>query len=759
MTSISVPTTLLAKRPSHCKCPSESETLIGHATIVLGTAKVLLEVIGIHSLKALGLDPVAWFDDMRASVLRGAFLHDLGKANNQFQRLLLSGGKAQDLRHEWLSAWLPLKHRAFFNWLFSDSRELIVYAVLDSVLGHHLKAADGASITNRFCSGDSTVNLLLDHTDINRLLTSAGTMMGLHTPPFLENIEIDLSGNPLRELRSWLPQALGWHQNTSDDNRRFVALVKALVIAADVAGSAVPKYNRDPLAWTRIVLTRCCRPEELTRIVMDRLKGQSVRPFQQRVGGSCCRLVYVKAGCGSGKTVAAYLWAAQHARARKLFVCYPTTGTATEGFRDYIIPSEMTANAALLHSRAECDLEEIMSAEDESIETIDRIDALATWDVPVSLCTADQVLGIIQNNRRALFAFPAIANAAFVFDEIHQYDDRMFAALLRFLKAFRGVPVLLMTASLPRNRLDALQETTESFGNGLEVIEGPRELEEMKRYVLEGPTDAIPWDRIERAIEEDEKILWVVNTVDRCHRLAQEATDKGFQPLLYHSRYRYLDRIKRHNAVIGAFRVPGPTLAITTQVCEVSLDISADLLITDLAPIPALIQRLGRLNRRVNAGKENLSKPAVIIEPESPSKSLPSFYRPEDLDAARIWISRLGTDALSQQNLSSVFEELAASARVQNVTSAWLDGGPFSAPASLREAGVTIPVVMEEDLTCCMDERGKPSVKQISRYTIPMILGPVSREISKWRRLGSSFIAPTERINYSEMWGAKWEQG
>ncbi len=43
-------------------------------------------------------------------------------------------------------------------------------------------------------------------------------------------------------------------------------------------------------------------------------------------------------------------------------------------------------------------------------------------------------------------------------------------------------------------------------------------------------------------------------------------------------------------------------LAVTTQVAEMSLDISADLLVTDLAPVPALIQRLGRLNRRARAG-------------------------------------------------------------------------------------------------------------------------------------------------------------
>src|SRR5699024_9311777 len=77
---------------------------------------------------------------------------------------------------------------------------------------------------------------------------------------------------------------------------------------------------------------------------------------------------------------------------------------------------------------------------------------------------------------------------------------------------------------------------------------------------------------------------------------------RGFGARLYHSRFKYVDRVQRHGDVIDAFRAPGSTLASTTQVAEMSLDLSADLLVTDLAPVPALIQRLGRLNRRARPG-------------------------------------------------------------------------------------------------------------------------------------------------------------
>ena len=86
------------------------------------------------------------------------------------------------------------------------------------------------------------------------------------------------------------------------------------------------------------------------------------------------------------------------------------------------------------------------------------LQSLEAWATPVVACTVDTVLGIVQNNKRGLYAWPALAQSAFVFDEIHAYDDRLFGALLRFLRDLPGLPVLLMTASLPASREEALAE-------------------------------------------------------------------------------------------------------------------------------------------------------------------------------------------------------------------------------------------------------------------------------------------------------------
>src|SRR5439155_18622627 len=111
-----------------------------------------------------------------------------------------------------------------------------------------------------------------------------------------------------------------------------------------------------------------------------------------------------------------------------------------------------------------------------------RLDALRAWKTPVVACSVDTVLGLVQNNRRGLFGWPALAQAAFVFDEIHAYDDRLFGALLRFLRDLPGLPVLLMTASLPTARLTALQQCVAERGVQLSIIEGPADLEGRLRY-------------------------------------------------------------------------------------------------------------------------------------------------------------------------------------------------------------------------------------------------------------------------------------
>lgn len=229
----------------------------------------------------------------------------------------------------------------------------------------------------------------------------------------------------------------------------------------------------------------------------------------------------VKAGCGTGKTVEAYAWVKKWTEERKLFFCYPTTGTASQGYLDYAAETEI--ETVLMHSKAEIDLEEILFSHDsDDAEGIDaRLAAFAAWQAKLIVCTVDTVLGLIQNNRKPLYSWAAIAQSAFVFDEVHAYDERLFGALLQFLKTFRGAPILLMSASFTPEQVQAIHQVITELGEKInQPIEVPKELEELGRYQLQVISEVSEpdnlsevWSSVLETLENKQKVLWVRNSV------------------------------------------------------------------------------------------------------------------------------------------------------------------------------------------------------------------------------------------------------
>ncbi|MDW8266022.1 MAG: CRISPR-associated helicase Cas3' [Gemmataceae bacterium] len=742
--------------PGQPACPSMY--LTQHLRDVYRAAEVLLEATGDAQQTALGLAP-EHRERLHRCVLLAAAVHDLGKANNHFQDMIRGRRdvrqRPQGLRHEWVTILMlqPLR-----RWLLPavGGNETNLDLVEWAVAGHH-PAYDHESPPRSSPDGAGTeIILLTEHPDFGCILNWLKDTF--HLSEDLPGLGASCrplvgSGDVFAELRQWATQARRrWSQLASPQERRLVAAVKSSLVAADVAGSALPPVSSDradPWQWIAASFAATPQPGELQRVVEERARTFAARQtdreqFQQAVAASAAPVTLVKAGCGSGKTQAAYMWAAQNHPRRRLYFCYPTTGTATEGFRDYLFEADVRAD--LFHSRRDVDFQIILNTgadtRDQWDESI-RVESLDAWSTPIVACTVDTVLGLMQNHKRALFSWPALAQAAFVFDEIHAYDDALFGALLRFLKDVPGVPVLLMTASLPRPREQALRDTLSRFRSlKLTAIAGPEQWETLPRYhkqTLEGD-DPLPL--VQAALQRGHKVLWVCNTVDEVMQKANRLTD--MQPLIYHSRFKYKDRVARHQAVIKAFRCDGPALAICTQVAEMSLDLSADLLVTELAPVPALIQRLGRLNRRARPGDG--TRPCVVLEPRH---ALP--YTPEELAAARLWWQALPDQDISQRTLAEQWEQ----SRGQPVPvgdSCWLDGGPATTVRELRQASPGITVLMAEDvpaLECRPKDRG--------RCLLPMP-PPPSPDWKNWPRFHGIPIAPRGSISYDPMRGATWEE-
>lgn len=720
-----------------------------HLWDVYNAALSVIEQTGADQLAAFGIEPESQLCRFRNIVSLAAIVHDLGKANDHFQGMLTGQRNIQDnpqgLRHEWVT--LLMLH-SLYEWLLPALENEADWAIIEwAVAGHHPGIHHPSPPeTSRDGSGDP-LTMLMGHPDFARALELIQTEFQLKTPPVLENVTRNLCGSNIvfDDLRKWSARSRRMWDRFNPIEKRFVAAAKDCLIAADIAGSAVPKLEPSlvsPYGWVKRAFDSKPQKGDLDSVVQFRLGEHSPRDFQSMVAYSVSSITFVKAGCGSGKTLAAYMWAARNHPLRRLYFCYPTTGTATEGFRDYLFNTDEQIpriGAKLFHSRSDIDFEVILGTGSDVNDMVQRIESLDAWSTPVASCTVDAVLGVMQNNRRGMFAWPALAQSAFVFDEIHAFDEELFGTLLRFLKEFPGLPVLLMTASLPDEREEALRRIVEARGDEWSPICGPKELEQISRYhVAEG--DSLT--SVRSILEADGKVLWVCNTVARAMGAALEMAH--WNPAIYHSRFKYIDRVQRHQDVISSFNEDSiASIAICTQVAEMSLDLSADLLVTDLAPIPSLIQRLGRLNRRARDGDP--TKPFIVIEPEN---SLP--YEDDQLQESRNWLGKLPV-AISQQDLIQVWEQ-ADVRPPKPKESPWIDGGPVTEVHPLRKGSIGISILLESDFRSV-----ESSPRTLGKYVLPMP-EPRQTDWKSWKRFRGIPVCPDELIQYDELRGAQWRK-
>lgn len=144
-------------------------------------------------------------------------------------------------------------------------------------------------------------------------------------------------------------------------------------------------------------------------------------------------------------------------------------------------------------------------------------------------------------------------------------------------------------------------------------------------------------DRLIEALQKGARVLVVSNTVDRANRLlraiekhpafdAQWLFQVNGVACPHHGRFAPADRVLLDQGVsarLGKNSAPGPLLLIGTQTLEQSLDIDADLLVSDLAPADVLLQRAGRLHRHQRPRPKGFETPrCLLLVPDQPLEKL-----------------------------------------------------------------------------------------------------------------------------------------
>lgn len=742
---------LLAKSSKDSESPRLEETLLGHILKVVESFKIIFGLSGSQPTR-LAHQWLRFFklneDDFKTFFINGLVscgLHDLGKGNGGFQDLVRGRRGRQTIWHEHLTG-LLLNLPEMQKWLHEipllDSR-----IVIGSVISHHLRvnAKDFAQPLNPDikCFYVFTKEIL----DIaNRVATEIGGAQ-LNEATIEPVWSFDgKNGFYVGRLRDTIQKQVlrKFCLESRKDHalNRMLMAVRSALILADSSGSAIVRENKDINNWLQIAFGTLMDGEYITKNVIDPRIGEIQRnskkteftwsDFQIAAEELSSRALLL-APCGSGKTLAAWRWVKRQLAKRpvgRVIFLYPTRATATEGFRDYVSWAP-EADGSLITGTAAYELQGMFdNPTDErygkDYSTEDRLYALGFWHRRVFSATVDQFLGFMQQVYRSVCLMPLLADSVIVIDEVHSFDQSLFSALKLFLKNF-DVPVFCMTASLPPGRKKDLYEEC-----GLEIfpsqISGFSDLETMAampRYVirrLDGEESAK--EIAAKAQEQGKRVLWVVNTVSRCQSLARSQN-----ALCYHSRYRLQDRKKRHVAVIQAFKGKRePILAITTQVCEMSLDLDADVLISELAPIASLIQRMGRCNRHAQI-RENKLGQVYLYKPEDMNP-----YDPKDLDGIEAFLDALEGKKANQILLEELLEKYGATNLELERFSAFLENGPWAMArdANLRdEKDLTIEAVLSDDLPLYFELRQQ-------RNPVDGLFIPVPRKFAKeYQKLGS----------------------
>jgi len=277
---------------------------------------------------------------------------------------------------------------------------------------------------------------------------------------------------------------------------------------------------------------------------------------------------------------------------------------------------------------------------------------------PIAVGTIDQALLSVLQVKHSLLRSVCLDRHLLIVDEVHASDPYMRGILRVLLRGHlaRGGWALLLSATL--GEAAAALYFERDLVPMAEAMARPYPLltTRSKSYPLTStrqrtveinlsPTlthDEALIPRLLEALTHGARVLVICNTVDRANSLFQEvesaiaAKHPDLLPTLFalgsvccphHGRFAREDREQLDAAVtqaLGKGSPPGARLLIGTQTLEQSLDIDADWLVTDLAPMDVLIQRLGRLHRH-----DGRARPAGFESPQAlvrvPEKDLSEY--------------------------------------------------------------------------------------------------------------------------------------
>lgn len=630
---------------------------------------------------------------------QGALLHDIGKASSVFQSTLAEGFIRKSgfvFRHEIAST--------FFLSLVDDScRD----AVLEMIVAHHKSAKNdalGFGIVDLY----DNINSFKEHSkDFDKWIDDA---LGI-----LQLLGIKTHKITLEEAEANYYYAVDY----CSQQRTGCSKWRGLLMGADHMASALESKSEMPLSKLFI------KPD-----LSFYNRTSQLYPLSLVDAASSKRHTIVTAPTGAGKTD----FLLRRCQGR-VFYTLPFQASINAMYdRIRADLSNTDAQVHLLHAASAIKLHSDNNVEESIMQR--HIGASVKILTPHQM--ASVVFGIKGYESMAI----DLMGCDVILDEIHTYSDTIQAIVLRIVEILNwlGCRIHIGTATMPTFFYNKVLNLLGGKDKVYEVSLSNDTLESFNRHQVYKLHDASLSDNVIRqAINDKQKVLIVCNQVKRAQQTFNEISQQypDVKKMLIHSRYKRSDRAKSEQDLRQEFNTlcNEPCIVVATQVVEVSLDISFDVMITECAPIDALIQRFGRINRKRTSQTIGHYKPVyVLAPPDSETQALPY-----SIDVLQRTFSVLPDDGnlMKETEVQQMIDQVYTEPDFVNIdySGVAFSGGEWQIEALCHYPKSALLNTLDYNSAVCITEADKQQYIDGNAVTRSMLEIPVSYNSVAYRNL------------------------
>jgi CRISPR-associated endonuclease/helicase Cas3 len=541
----------------------------GQVTLVqhLSEVALLAEKVAKH----LGLDT--------SIAKKGAILHDIGKASSLFQQTLKKNFHRPPgfvFRHELASL--------FFISILNEEEK---FPVIDMIVAHHKSIYQDTG-------GKGLLDLDENDPDCFEKHIKGFDSWSIDALSILEHFNIETTPISVQQAKKSFYEVVDYCESKKYGYSQW----KGVLIAADHLASAMSGYIK-PLEGSLFVV-----PD----LSYYHFRRSELYPLSLISTEDKRKHTLVTAPTGAGKTD--FLLRRCKGRVFYTLPFQASINAMYERIKDDL--KGTNADVRLLHAASSIKLEN-GKIEEKILQR--HIGA------SVKVLTPHQMASLVFGVKGYEAMIADLKGCDIILDEIHTYSETTQAIVLKIVEILCniGCRVHIGTATMPTVLYNRLVDILGGADNIYEVKLHNEVLDSFNRHIIYKAETIESLNRvIDDAVNQKQKILVVCNQVKRAQSLYTyfDESYPHVQKMLVHSRFKRGTRSQLETDLRNIYNNSlEACLVVSTQVVEVSLDISFDLMITECAPIDSLIQRFGRINRKRSKETIGKYKPIFVINP------------------------------------------------------------------------------------------------------------------------------------------------